>query len=85
MKLREMGLANAFGVLGAVYYLVCFTVASVAPQVYKAVAASWMHMIDLSGVWKSAPSGFLLGIVSFTASAWISGWLLAKVYNSFAK
>ena len=82
MKLKELGLANAFAVLGAVYYLVCFTVALFAPDLYKSIAQSWMHMIDLERVWRAAPGGFWLGIVSFTLSAWISGWLLAKIYNS---
>ena len=83
MKLREGAFANALGLLGAVYFLACYFVAAVFPELYKAIASTWFHMIDLS--WKSGPSGFLLGLVSFTVTSWISGWLVAWVYNRFVK
>ena len=83
--MNEMALANALGLLGAVYYLVCYLVASLAPELYKVVASSWMHMLDLSTAWKSAPSGLVLGLISFTIVAWVSGWLLAFTYNKLLK
>ena len=85
MKLNEDAMAKAFGVLGAVYYLACYFVALFAPELYKAVASTWFHMLDLSSAWKNAPTGFVLGLISFTLASWISGWLLAKVYNKFVK
>jgi hypothetical protein len=80
-----MALANAFGVIGALYFLGCYLVASFAPEIYKAVAATWFHMLDLSSAWKSAPEGFVLGLVSFTAVSWISGWVFAWTYNKLIK
>ena len=85
MKLNEGALAKGFGVLGAVYFLACYFVALLMPNLYKAVAASWFHMLDLSSAWKNVPSGFLLGLISFTLASWVSGWLLAKAYNMFIK
>ena len=83
MRLNGKALSNGFAVLGAASYLFCYAVAAVLPGLYKAVAQSWFHMIDLSGAWKSAPSGFVLGLVSFTIVSWISGWLIAECYNYF--
>lgn len=80
-----MAFANASGVLGAIYFLGCYLVAAIFPDSYKAVAESWMHMINLSGLWKSAPEGFLLGLVSFTLVSWVTGWFFAWLYNSFTK
>jgi len=85
MKLNESAMAKGFGVLGAAYFLVCYVVALFTPAVYKLVASSWMHMLDLSSVWKSAPSGFILGLVSFSVASYVSGWLLAWAYNKFVK
>lgn len=85
MKLSEKALANASGVLGAAYFLGCYFVALLVPGLYKTVATSWFHMLDLSSAWKSAPSGFLLGLISFTVVSWISGWLFAWLYNKFVK
>lgn len=78
-------MANAFGAIGAVFYLGCYLIALTGPDLYKAVAQSWFHMMDLSSLWKSAPSNFLLGVVSFTIIAWVSGWILAFAYNFFNK
>jgi len=78
-----MVMANTLGALGASYYLVCYGVALVFPELYKAIASTWFHMLNLSSAWKTAPSGFVLGLVSFTVAAWVSGWLFAWLYNYF--
>lgn len=85
MKLKESAFANASGALGAIYFVGCFVVASIFPELYKSVAESWMHMLNLSGLWKSAPEGFFLGLISFTIVSWVTGWLFAWLYNRFAK
>jgi len=85
MKFNESAMAKAFGVLGAAYYLACYLVALIVPSLYKAVAATWFHMLDLSSAWKDTPNGFVLGLISFTLASWVSGWLLAWTYNKLAK
>lgn len=85
MKLNVKAMANAFGVLGAAYYLGCYLVAAFLPGVYKAVAVAWFHMIKIEGIWKDRPEGLVLGFVSFTAISWVSGWLFAWTYNKLVK
>lgn len=85
MKIKEMALANALGLVGALYYIVCYLVASFAPDIYKAIAVTWFHMMDISSLWKSAPDGLVIGIVSFTIVSWVTGWLIAWTYNRFTK
>lgn len=85
MKLNEKAFANTSGLLAAVYFVGCYIIASVMPSLYEAVLDSWMHMLNLSGLWKTAPDGFLIGLISFTAVAWVSGWLFAWLYNKLAK
>ncbi len=85
MKLKETALANAAGVLGAVYFVGCWVVAWAMPDLYKSIATSWMHMLNLEGLWKSAPGDFGLGIVSFTLVSWSTGYLFAWLYNKFVK
>ena len=84
MKFNEKVMANTLGALGAIYYLACYIVAAFAPGLYKAVAASWMHMLKLDGLWKTGPQGFVLGFVSFVIVSWVSGWAFAKTYNYFS-
>lgn len=85
MKLNQIALANSLGVVGAAYYVGCYLSASISPDLYKAVAQSWFHMVDLSSAWKSAPEGLILGLISFTIVSWISGFVLAFAYNSFVR
>ena len=83
MKINGKALSNAFAALGAGSYIFCYVVAAIVPGLYKAVAQSWFHMIDLSVAWRNGPSGFVLGLVSFTIVSWVSGWLIAECYNFF--
>ena len=83
MKLNEKALANALALVGAIYYIACYIIALIMPDVYKTIAQTWFHMLDLSSAWKDAPDGLVLGLVSFTAVSWVSGWLLASSYNKF--
>ncbi|OGM59044.1 hypothetical protein A3A75_05230 [Candidatus Woesebacteria bacterium RIFCSPLOWO2_01_FULL_39_10] len=84
MKHNEMATANTLGTLGGIYYIFCYAVASLFPGLYKTVAVSWFHMLRLEGLWKSVPSGFAIGLISFTATSWISGWLFARLFNYFS-
>lgn len=85
MKLNEKALANTLGTLGIVYYLLCYLVATFMPELYKTVAQTWFHMLDLNSFWKEAPSGFLVGLVSFSSASWISGWVFGKLYNKLSR
>lgn len=85
MKLKETALANAAGLLGAIYFVGCYLVAWALPAFYKSVAESWMHMLNLSSLWKQGPSNFVLGFVSFVIVSWVSGYLFAWLYNKFVK
>lgn len=85
MKLKESAFANAAGALGAIYFVGCYLVAWATPALYKSVFDSWMHMLNVDGLWKSAPGNFGLGIISFTIVSWVTGWLFAWLYNRFVK
>lgn len=85
MKLKVMAMANAAGLLGAIYFIGCWVIAGILPDLYKAIFVSWMHMIEVSSLWKTGSSSFLLGFVSFTVVSWVTGWLFAWFYNKFAK
>jgi len=85
MKLNEKAFAGAAGILGGAYYIVCYVIAFMVPDLYKLVAQTWFHMLDLSSVWKDVPEGLIVGLVSFVVMSWVSGWLLAWTYNRLVK
>lgn len=85
MKLKETALANASGALGALFFLACYILVLTAPDVYKNIAQSWAHGVDLSSIWNPRMGNFMSGLISFTAASWISGWAFAWLYNKFVK
>ena len=85
MKLNKKAFAGAAAALGAAYYLACYVIVLVAPDVYRDVAQSWAHGVNISAIWRPMTGNFLTGIVSFTGTSWISGWLLAFLYNRMVK
>jgi len=85
MKLDQKTVANTLAVLGAVFFLGCYLLVLVLPDLYKSIAQSWMHGIDLSLIWKPRTGNFLTGLVSFTLVSWISGWVFAVLYNKMIK
>jgi hypothetical protein len=85
MKLKEIAFANTAGILGAVYFVGCYVVAWFVPDLYKSIAESWAHMVNLAGIWKSGPDNFGIGIISFTGVSWLTGYLFAWLYNRFNK
>jgi hypothetical protein len=85
MRLKETALANAAGTLGAIFFLGCYGLVLVAPEIYKGVAQSWMHGVDISTIWSPRTGNVILGFTSFTVTSWISGWVLARLYNNFVK
>lgn len=85
MKFKQTALANTLGLLGAAYFLLCYVLVLVAPDVYRTISQSWAHGVDLSSIWSPNSDGFFLGLVSFTGASWITGWLFGWVYNRFVK
>lgn len=85
LKIKESAFANASGSLGAVYFVGCYLVAWLVPALYKSVAESWMHMLNLGGLWKQGPSNFVTGFISFVIISWVTGYIFAWLYNKFAK
>lgn len=87
MKLNELSLAHASAILVGGFYLVCRLLAGLAPDLLRAIGQSWFHTYDLSAI-PAGDLGFGLSIFGFLTAvglSWISGYLLAWVYNQLNK
>lgn len=84
--LKEVPFANALAVLMGVVYVLCALFVAVLPDLFKAVAVSWFHGIDLEAIWTGGLRGnFLLGLGSTVVLSWLGGWVFAWVYNKLSK
>lgn len=87
MKHHPTATANALAATTAIIYVVCRGAFVVAPDLAMTIAKSWFHGIDISliAVQSVDTGSWVVGIVSATAGAWLTGYLFAVVYNKFVK
>lgn len=88
MKTDKIVLGNAFALASGIYYVGCYILALIAPQLFLNVTASWFHMFDLGKIGQSTPSNpgaFALGLVSLVVSAWLFGFILGGSIELFSK
>ena len=79
--------ANASAVTAAILYIVCRIAVSLLPNSAMTIAQSWFHGLEISKVsgWSLSMGSFVLGLITLTGAAWLTGFLFAKVYNYFVK
>ena len=87
MKHDPTSTANALAVTSAILYVFCRIAVSLFPNLSISIAQSWFHGLEISQVtgWSLTIGSFVLGLVTFTIGAWLTGYLFAKVYSYFAK
>ncbi len=87
MKHNPVTTANAVGVTTAIVFVACRILVGLFPDISFTIAQSWFHGLQLTKLetWNLSFSDFLLGLISSTITAWVVGFIFAKVYNSFAK
>ncbi len=81
MKLNEKAVATSAAILGGLYFIGCYVLVLVAPDVYKSVAQSWAHGVNLTLIWKPMTGNVLLGFLSFVGFSGVTGWAFAFIYN----
>ncbi|MCL5438892.1 MAG: DUF5676 family membrane protein [Patescibacteria group bacterium] len=87
MKAQSYAIPNALALTTAVVFVICRVLVGLFPDASFAVAQSWFHGIELSNAstWNLTLASFFSGLISSTITAWIVGYIFAKVYRLFAK
>ncbi len=87
MKHDPKATANAVGATTAIVFVACRVLVGLFPDLSFTIAQSWFHGIQLTKLdsWNLTFSSFVLGLVSSAITAWIIGYIFAKVYNFFVK
>ncbi|MBI4990778.1 hypothetical protein HZB96_01660 [Candidatus Gottesmanbacteria bacterium] len=88
MKHDPKATANALAVVVVSFSLVCAVLAIWAPDLLLSISQSWTHRLDMSLVWMDkAPDlpTIVWGLITVSATAWVTGYAFAHVYNLFLK
>lgn len=83
--IRMVPFANAVAAVTAIFYVLCGVLAAAAPDLYAAIARTWVHAMDVSVLFPDGTTvgigSSILGLVTITAAAWLTAALLAMLYN----
>lgn len=88
--MKAVALANSLAAVSFLGFLICVVWAAVDQSTFIAFWNSWFHGFNIeiltpeSGLQIGAGQA-IFGIVSFTISGWLTGYLIAWFYNRFDK
>lgn len=87
MKLDKIVLANTFGLVTAMFWVICTAAVWLLPGLSSAVTKWWIHGLDISvmGDWNITFSNFLLGGLTLTGSAWVTGWVFGWFWEKLSE
>src|SRR5262249_34385485 len=88
-RLDTTALASTAAAVRAVAYLVCATLAIIAPDLLLALFQSWVHGISVAP-WRPPTPGigvgaFAIGLVTFSGFVWLTTAATAWLYNRWAR
>jgi len=86
--LKPRAFAHAVSIALGAGFTICGLLAFILPDAFFAIVASWFHMINLELIRSTEPMSvgtFIIGVVTFIFSAWISAYTSAYFYNKLAK
>jgi len=91
LQVNKIALAHSLATISLVGYIICILVTVIFPESLMILFNSWFHGMDLSvlspadGNWVFGTGSLVLGLVTFPIFGWITGYLIASLYNKFSK
>jgi hypothetical protein len=87
MKLKKKILAKTFALATAIFWLLCSAFVLLFPDLSMSITGWWMHGMNISvmGNWNLNFTNFLLGGITMTASAWVSGYIFGWSWETMSK
>ncbi|KKR77072.1 MAG: hypothetical protein UU21_C0001G0126 [Candidatus Levybacteria bacterium GW2011_GWA2_40_8] len=86
--LNSKAFAHAATIVTAVFYLICASLAYIAPDLIVGIGNSWVHALNLEMIRTSTQPSFgvlLYGLVTISAVTWVTTYALIELYNRLAK
>ena len=81
MKLDAVKFGMAFAIASAILWIICSLFVWVLPSMMMEMSGHMVHG-DLSQMgWSLSLTGVLIGLVTWSILAGITGWLIAYIYN----
>ncbi len=85
--LNAKAFANAVTAVAAIFYIACWLLSLLAPDLIFSISQSWLHTINLEGLKTTAAMSFgtaILGLISLSLLAWVTTYVTIWLYNKWA-
>ncbi len=86
--LNAKAFANAATIVTVVFYVACWLISSLAPDLIFGLSKAWMHSINIESLKATTTISFetvLLGLFSISLLTWITMYATIWLYNQLAK
>lgn len=86
--LNPKAFANAVSIITAVWFVGCWLLSLLIPDLIFNIGQSWMHTINLSAVKTTLtldPGSFIVGLVTLVGLTWVTTYATIVLYNKWAK
>lgn len=86
--LNAKAFANAVTAVTAVFYVICWALSTVAPDLVIGIAKSWIHTLSLDTIKATSPMPFetgIIGLITISAVTWVTTYSTIWFYNKWAK
>jgi len=84
--LNKIAFAHAIGLVTALMYVVFYVLSLVASAAFELVFNAQFLGADMASlVGEISVAGFIVTLITVTATSWIVGYVLAWAYNRFSK
>lgn len=80
--------ANATTVVIAVFYIACWLLSTLAPDLIFGISQAWLHSINIESLKTTTSMSFgtvLWGLISITVLTWITTYATIWLYNKWAR
>jgi len=81
MTLNALKFGMASAITAAILWLACSLLVMLIPAMMLSVSGEMVHMQLNEMGWHLTFTGVVVGLVAWSVSAGIAGWLLAAIYN----
>lgn len=86
--LNAKAFAHAVTIVTVVFYLICWVLSTVAPDLILGLATSWGHTLNLEAIKSLAPmtiTSAIYGLVSISVLAWLTTYAMIWLYTKLVK
>lgn len=86
--LNAKAFANAGTTITVIFYIVCWLLSSIAPDLIFSISESWLHSINIESLKATTTMSFgtvVFGLISISLLTWITTYATIWLYNKWAK